>query len=1021
MIPVSLKLKGIYSYREEQFIDFTKLTQGQIFGIFGAVGSGKSTILEAVSFALYNDTERLNKSGDNRYYNMMNLRSQELEIDFIFRMKGEEYRVLVQGKRMKNRDAVNKFDRHIYRREGEEWQPTAAEPGGIIGLSYENFRRTVIIPQGQFEEFLRLGKTERTRMMKDIFGLGKYDLAGKVKRLETENKEKSDVLTGRLQQFAEVTAESLREATTALKTQTQSFKTAEKEVKKMQKALATAEKLQDLFARAAAAREAFEHTAARAEEFALFEQKIKQTKDCLLRFKPLLDRRADLERQARKNAEKRREKEHQEENLRADLKKKSEKFAEVKQLQEEKPRRTEKVNDLRNLAKIRTLTDRTARGEEILRRQKEKIARAEADLKTKKAEYLSLKKQIKQAESDLPDDSELSDLKVWFSERKSLRAAVAEARKAHVAAQKEYAAVTTEFRTVLAESGCPITAKRMGGAVKELETAKAAAEENLRKAEEEKAHLRVKSRLEKYAADLTPGAPCPICGATEHPDVLDSVAASTAMTRTEARLQAAKAEIDNLNGCILKAREIIAKGEERNRSVIAKNEEIKAKEARSDAHLAAFPGKNYGTDDEEKVNAAAAAATEARKKLKSLRDRADELDQAEEKEEQQLKKYEAEAAELQKESAAAEGEKDALLAQLKVLSAEENTELSAADLTARAGEEERHIAENEARFKTLQSEINTLTAQQNSLTGQLSVIRKQASELQSDLSAAVAGLETAIADSDYADAATVTGILSENLDLEQAEADLKAYRTAYLTAQQNHKRLQAETKGQEFDNQTFIAQKAQTEQAEAELREQSEALGRQKQIAADLEKKTAQKAELEKDAAAVRKRGENIDILKKLFKAEGFVSYISSVYLQNLCEAANRRFYHLTKQQLRLELNADNSFDVRDYLNDGKLRSVKTLSGGQTFQASLSLALALAESVQKQNETDRNFFFLDEGFGTQDEESLQAVFAALKSLRKENRIVGVISHVKGLQQEIDVNLLIEKDEERGSVIRASWE
>ncbi len=111
---------------------------------------------------------------------------------------------------------------------------------------------------------------------------------------------------------------------------------------------------------------------------------------------------------------------------------------------------------------------------------------------------------------------------------------------------------------------------------------------------------------------------------------------------------------------------------------------------------------------------------------------------------------------------------------------------------------------------------------------------------------------------------------------------------------------------------------------------------------------------------------------------------------------------------------------MRDFLNNGQVRSVKTLSGGQTFQASLSLALALAESIQKQNQTNQNFFFLDEGFGSQDKDSLQTVFNTLKSLRNEDRIVGVISHVEELQQEIDIFLDIYNDEEQGSQITESW-
>ena len=158
-----------------------------------------------------------------------------------------------------------------------------------------------------------------------------------------------------------------------------------------------------------------------------------------------------------------------------------------------------------------------------------------------------------------------------------------------------------------------------------------------------------------------------------------------------------------------------------------------------------------------------------------------------------------------------------------------------------------------------------------------------------------------------------------------------------------------------------------------------------------------------------------------MFRSEGFVNYVSTVFLQNLSAAANNRFTKLTQNCLHLEITADNDFQVRDYLHDGQTRSVKTLSGGQTFQAALSLALGLADSVQKQAQAEQNFFFIDEGFGSQDKESLRVIFETLQSLRRENRIVGIISHVEELQQEIETYLKITNDVEKGSSIRGSWE
>jgi len=84
------------------------------------------------------------------------------------------------------------------------------------------------------------------------------------------------------------------------------------------------------------------------------------------------------------------------------------------------------------------------------------------------------------------------------------------------------------------------------------------------------------------------------------------------------------------------------------------------------------------------------------------------------------------------------------------------------------------------------------------------------------------------------------------------------------------------------------------------------------------------------------------------------------------------------------------------------------------------LALALAEKVKALNQADQSFFFLDEGFGALDRNSLRVVFETLKSLRHENRIVGIISHVEELQQEIGVFAQVELDPEVGSQVSYSF-
>jgi exonuclease SbcC len=237
-----------------------------------------------------------------------------------------------------------------------------------------------------------------------------------------------------------------------------------------------------------------------------------------------------------------------------------------------------------------------------------------------------------------------------------------------------------------------------------------------------------------------------------------------------------------------------------------------------------------------------------------------------------------------------------------------------------------------------------------------------------------------------------------------------------VSAQDLLDKLEEEAGGAAYDGVAHQYLKETITAAKRDLSRDNEEIGRLNLLVTDLTEKLKEKEKLITEKEKLELRAMDLSTLKSLFRGSGFVNYASRLYLQNLCGIANQRFTQLTRQKLRLELSEENSFEVRDFLNDGKLRSVKTLSGGQTFQASLSLALGLADSLQQLARTEENFFFLDEGFGSLDKESLQIVFDALKSLRSENRVVGVISHVEEMQQEIDNYIKVELDAEIGSII-----
>jgi exonuclease SbcC len=179
MIPIRLEIEGLYSYRERQVIEFETLTAAGLFGIFGSVGSGKSAILEGILIALYGNPERVSNSGERS--SMINLQHPQVDLKFFFKSgsnNGSNYLARYTVKRnKKDPEKIETASHGFYEQVGQEWQATPSKAEELIGMSRENFKQTIIIPQGKFRDFIDQKPTERAQMMQDLFGLDRFDLS----------------------------------------------------------------------------------------------------------------------------------------------------------------------------------------------------------------------------------------------------------------------------------------------------------------------------------------------------------------------------------------------------------------------------------------------------------------------------------------------------------------------------------------------------------------------------------------------------------------------------------------------------------------------------------------------------------------------------------------------------------------------------------------------------------------------------------------------------------------------------
>ncbi len=279
MKPIKLEVKGLNSFIDKQVVEFDKLTERGLFGIFGSTGSGKSTILDGITLALYGDIAR--KSS-----NYINTNCDGVYVSYEFQITGNEvkrYRVDREFKRDNKSGGIrNKSSKIIDITGGvenvleEKAKAVTSKCEEIIGLKLDDFMRTVVLPQGKFSEFLKLEGKERRNMLERLFNLRKYgdDLSSKLSLEIRKEKDKMNVLEGQLKGYEEVSEEALKEKEEEIKEINLSIKSKEDLLNKIKKEFEEAEKVWNTQKELYDKRIEEENLVSRSEEIKFFKERV---------------------------------------------------------------------------------------------------------------------------------------------------------------------------------------------------------------------------------------------------------------------------------------------------------------------------------------------------------------------------------------------------------------------------------------------------------------------------------------------------------------------------------------------------------------------------------------------------------------------------------------------------------------------------------------------------------------------------------------------------------------------------
>ncbi|MCV9899395.1 SMC family ATPase [Exiguobacterium sp. N5] len=997
MRPVELMIQAFGPYAERETIDFTQLVGRSMFVVSGRTGAGKTTIFDAMTFALYGRA-----SGSLR--NASDFRSQyaqpelKTEVDFSFTIRGDRYRIVRQPQQPhpKNKTPIP-HEAILYEWE-DGWKPLATKVNevqerieSILQLSYEQFSQILLLPQNQFRQLLDSNSNEKQQILQSIFKTEAYRTfqekwgerystyrkqvewaveRTRLKLLELEDEAIEEVSTqsiDEIQRWLDEREEHLIATCETALAQKQTYATALEEARE---ALEKAKALITLF-------QEREETDRALAIFLNGESIRNKTRELLTNLevaaniRPVFERLQELEQLVRRLTMEEQTSSTKLEHLQSTQSKLVEQQPTIEKDKEEVISRKERLRivdemmpRIKERATLVTLRDR------LMNRAKELVTFSkESRLQELQEKERQLVENVKSEPSERAVDAErhvdrlvhLASLETKASElSKQLdecERTGKDVQRQYVTQQEVVATFTKQEQLLLAR---------------------------------------------QLSETLVDGEPCPVCGSRHH-DIPQHEETATNIAERDA----AVARLDDLSTRLIEARADY-------RSLHQQLEAVRQELEQASKDI------QFNGDITEELNKwrtrAELLQREERMRQeneRTLRQLSAEIRQLEQERRQQFEERERVVSEL-----------EATQQSLHALGQSEETTFDA--LQRERADLEQRIAMLMKQVEAYDHEFETMKKALWKEEERLSLIREQLSEASKQYDAQqtiwVNQLEASHLTREryesYANQIDKRTMIREQLQREEEEG---------VRLRHHKQMIEEKLKNQERPDLHEMEMKVKevaecSEQASKQLITAQDALSRHRHVISEwntLREQTAQEEQKLETIKLIADTGKGINPQKMTFE-----TYVQTAFFDQILHAANIHLDQMTSGQFRLERkvetakgNAKSGLELLVFdAYTGQSRRVQNLSGGEGFKASLSLALGLAEVVQQlSGGISLETMLIDEGFGTLDAESLDQAIELLMSLQATGRLVGVISHVQELKDRVDARIEVKKSRSGSSI------